>query len=293
MSNLMSFPSGHAPALGERAGEDLIPSDSCHLADLLDPIGAVGEADRQALDLSAGWTGRWTVHWKAGGSRMACGVRDLVAVPVRGWQPVRAFSWRTNQRHRPGLAYMVSTGRLHGFESIAEQRLLLALDFLGDVVDVVSQPARITFTAAGSDVDHTPDFLVVSRDGTRLFDVRPADLIEPEDRVNFAAAAEVALMCGWQYVLVTGWKRQVVTVLDDLSAQRRPLRDPLGVQGEMLAAAARGPRAFADLVAAASYPAVGRAHALHLLWHRRLGINLAAPFGDQTLVWLPGGGTAR
>jgi hypothetical protein len=36
--------------------------------------------------------------------------------------------WRTDQRYRPGLAYMVGTGRLHGPETIEEKNLLLAPD---------------------------------------------------------------------------------------------------------------------------------------------------------------------
>jgi hypothetical protein len=46
-----------------------------------------------------------------------------------GCQPWRHFGWRTRQRHRPGLQFLVSTGRHHGFESLEEQRFLLALDF--------------------------------------------------------------------------------------------------------------------------------------------------------------------
>ncbi|MEV0482298.1 hypothetical protein AB0I69_17030 [Streptomyces sp. NPDC050508] len=37
---------------------------------------------------------------------------------------------RAKQRHRPGLEVMASTGRKHGFESLEEMRLLVALDFL-------------------------------------------------------------------------------------------------------------------------------------------------------------------
>ena len=70
----------------------------------------------------------------------ACPVRDLAAMPLQGARPVRRFSWRTSQRHRPGLEYMVTTGRHHGFESPAEQELLLALDFAGNLEDVLSQP---------------------------------------------------------------------------------------------------------------------------------------------------------
>ncbi|MFD4010511.1 hypothetical protein ACFWRX_09530 [Streptomyces albidoflavus] len=52
--------------------------------------------------------------------------------------PVRGFTWRAGQRHRPGLLYLSATERMHGFESLAERNLLLALDFLGEVVEVLS-----------------------------------------------------------------------------------------------------------------------------------------------------------
>ncbi|MFL4909482.1 hypothetical protein ACJ6WF_41455 [Streptomyces sp. MMS24-I2-30] len=35
-----------------------------------------------------------------------------------------------------------------------------------------------------------------------------------------------------------------------------------------------------------SLPVVARAHATHLLWHRRLAVDLGRPLGDSSLVWL-------
>ena len=61
--------------------------------------------------------------------------------------------------------------------------------------------------------------------------------IEAADRVKFAASAEAALACGWRYGVVAGWRPHVMTTLDTLSAQRRPLSDPLGVTEALLAAA--------------------------------------------------------
>jgi hypothetical protein len=208
--------------------------------------------------------------------------------PLTGCEPVRAFSWRTTQRHRPGLEFLVSTGRHHGFESIAEQRLLLVLDFAGQLIDVLSQPMRLRFATAGGSMDHIPDFLAVTRAGTWLIDVRPAGRVGDDDRVKFAAAAEAALACGWRYLVVCGWRPSAFSAVDTMSAQRRPVTDPLGVQVELLDAVARGPLPWRELVSATSYPAIGRGHGLHLLWHRRLGIDLAAALTDQTLVWATG-----
>jgi len=187
---------------------------------------------------------------------------------------------------------MVSTGRLHGFESLEERSLLLALDFAGPVEEVLPQPFRLRFETATTEFrEHVPDFLAVFGDGSRwLFDVRPAELIEEKDVACFAAAAEAALEAGWRYSVVAGWRPHVLSGLDALSAQRRDLDDRLGLQDYLLQAASAGPAAFGDLVAAAPLPAVARAHALHLLWHRRLGFDLSCPLGDSSLVWQAGPG---
>jgi hypothetical protein len=158
------------------------------------------------------------------------------------------------------------------------------------VEEVLSQPFRLKFETAGGDSgEHIPDFLAVFRDGSRwLLDVRPAGLVKDEDAVRFAAAAEAALEAGWRYSVVAGWRPHVPSVLDALSAQRRELDDRLGLEGELLQAAAGRPAAFGDLVAATRLPAVARAHVLHMLWRRRLGTDLARPLGDRSLVWLAG-----
>jgi len=118
-----------------------------------------------------------------------------------------------------------------------------------------------------------------------LIDVRPAGRIGEADRVKFAASAEAALAGGWRYLLAAGWRPHVMATLDTLSSQRRELDDRLGLQTELIAISKAGPCCFGELVAATSLPAVARAHALHLLWHRRLGVDLAQPLTDRSLVW--------
>ncbi len=265
-----------------------LASDCCGLTDLAE-MCPVGDDDRRDLVLTAGWSGRWAVTWKVAGRDVTCAVAGMGGFPVPDCGPVRHFTWSTRQGHRPGLQSMTATGRLHGFESHAEQRLLVALDFLG-VREVVSQPHRMRFESAAGPREHIPDFLAVTSEGTWLLDVRPAGRIEAADRVKFAASAEAALACGWRYGVVGGWRPHVMTTLDTLSAQRRPLSDPLGLTEALLAAVGGGPVRFADLVAGTSCPAVARAFAIRLVWRRVLAVDLAGPFGDSSLVWR---GTAR
>jgi hypothetical protein len=263
----------------------------CRLPSHLSRLGglavglAIGPDDGGRLRLGSGWTKRWTVRVVTVSGEAIVPVADLAGWSlVSGLVPLRRFSWARGQRHRPGLQYLVCTGRHHGFESLAEQRLLQVVDFLG-VRDVVSQPLELRLSTVEGWVRHVPDFLVVGHDGTWLVDVRPAGRVGDDDRLRFAASAEVALVAGWRYVVVTGWQPHVMSVVDVLSAQRRPLADPLGVQPQLLAAAGAGPVEFAALVAATSWPVVARAHALHLLWHRRLALDMAAPLGERTPVW--------
>lgn len=265
----------------------LIPSPSCGLTDLADAY-EVCEAARRELACDEGWESRWEASWRRGGAVAACRVSDLGQVLAGGCRPWRHFTWRTGQRHRPGLEFLVSTGRHHGFESLEEQRLLLALDFAGGVTEVISQPFRLRAETAGGWREHIPDFLAVAGSGVHLVDVRPRDLIGDDDQVLFAAAAEVALAAGWRYSVVCGWRPHVMASLDMLSSQRRPMADPLWLVPQLLAAAGAGPLAFDDLAAGTSCPAVARAHALHLIWHRRLGIDLAGPLTGQAMVWRAG-----
>ncbi|MFD4628626.1 TnsA-like heteromeric transposase endonuclease subunit [Streptomyces sp. NPDC058284] len=212
-------------------------------------------------------------------------VRDMASVPVLSSRMIRGFTWRADQGHRPGLQFMVSTGRHHGFESLEEQQLLVALDYFG-VAEVLPQPFRLDFDSSEGKRWHVPDFLAVMPDGGLwLFDVRPERLIGDIDAVKFAATARSADACGWRYSVAVGWRPHVHSVLDHLSSQRRPLVDQLGLQRELEDAAERGVDRFGDLVEATRLPAVARAHATHLLWWRRFGVDLGSPLGDGSLIW--------
>lgn len=252
-------------------------SMECRWQDLCTRVDA--SMARTALDLSGGWARRWTARWKFGRTPVVCAVKDLPTVPAGGSVPVRRFSWRTGQKNRPGLEFLVSTGRHHGFESLAERDLLLALDFAAAPSEVLSQPFTLRFaTAGGEALEHIPDFLAFTPAGRWLIDVRPGHLIKDVDLLRFAAAGEVALSCGWGYIVVTGWHRQVMNTLDVLSSQRRALTDAFGLQAQLSETLSAGPAGFDELARATRLPAVARAQLLHMLWHRRAGVDLAEPF---------------
>ena len=224
--------------------------------------------------------------WRTNGEEVTSPLDRILRGTLAGLEPMRGFTWRRAQRHRPGLPFVLSTGRLHGSESLEEARLLLALDFDAQVTEIVSQPLRIRFTCTDREREHTPDYLVRTRSGVWLIDVRPAALIKDKDRESFAAAAEMAKACGWGFAVAAGWLPHVMVTLDWFSSQRRPKTDPLKVEPGLLAQAAAGVRTFGELAASSAFEPVARAQLLHLLWHRRLGLNLHEPLGDGSLVTL-------
>lgn len=169
-------------------------SERCGWLDLADRFTDLDD-ERHQLRLVENWARQWTVAWRESGGEVTRPAQGLSAMPRLGCEPMRGFSWRRGQRHRPGLQYLVSTGRLHGYESLEEARLLLMLDFAGDLVDVLSQPLRLRYQTRDRWRAHTPDFLAYTRAGRWLIDVRPASRVHGEDRVAFAAAAEDPTRC--------------------------------------------------------------------------------------------------
>ncbi|MFI0243067.1 TnsA-like heteromeric transposase endonuclease subunit [Streptomyces sp. NPDC016845] len=262
-------------------GVGCVWSHSCELDDLVAPyVLPCGDA----IDPRPDWAGHWAVTWRVDGTEVVCPVRDLALFPWERARPVRWFSWRSGQRHRPGLAFMEATGRGHGFESLAERRALTVLDFCGQVREVLSQPFSLRFFDSGRRREHVPDFLVATAGPTLLIDVRPAHLVKESDVAVFAATGRVAASAGWRYLVVTGWRDGVAGSVEALACARRPGTNRLGLEEQLLAAAV-GPRRFGELVEATRWPVLARSHLLRLLWERRLAFDLIGPLGDGTCIY--------
>jgi hypothetical protein len=82
--------------VAEVVGRCELASDRCRWEELLAPGFDDLAGAREALSLGQGWTRQWTTRWKFEDGPVVCPVRDLAAMPVRGAQPVRRFSWRTS-----------------------------------------------------------------------------------------------------------------------------------------------------------------------------------------------------
>ncbi|MEU0764023.1 TnsA-like heteromeric transposase endonuclease subunit [Streptomyces microflavus] len=265
-------------------------SDACGWQDLALLCGeaelAVGRA---MLNLDRGWSARWRAMWKVGKVKRAGPVEDLNSVPLTGCVPWRGFTWRRGQFHRPGLEPVLSTGRQHAFESHREDQFIVMADFTGEAEEILSQPFLMEFEGEGGWREHIPDFLLISGRGRWLVDVRPAGRMDEDDLMKFAASSEVALALGWGYAVVTGWRPLTWRNVDLLYSRRRPMQDRLGLMPRLMQTARAAqelsqPLTFRALADTCEFPALARPVILHLLWHRQLGVDLAAPFGDGSVV---------
>lgn len=81
-------------------------SHRCTWDDLLVPFAV--KAGHEGLDLGDGWADRWTATWRYAKDEVTNSVRHLAHAPVVGRGPMRGFTWRRDQRHRPGLQPVAS-----------------------------------------------------------------------------------------------------------------------------------------------------------------------------------------
>lgn len=88
------------------------------------------------------------------------------------------------------------------------------------------------------DWTHSPDYLVLHRDGTQtLIDVKPAARVE-EFRVQFERTANVCKAVGWGYRVTSELAPQPATTLEYLGGFRSPHYgvppEPLGLMQEQV-----------------------------------------------------------
>lgn len=115
-------------------------------------------------------------------------------------QPVRMSKAYPGRKHYSGVYWARTTGRHHWFESLYEKSALTALDRDPTVVEIATQPFKLSWAALGR--FHFPDVLARRGDGSMLVvDVRPRERIHHRDEEVFAITSAWAAMLGLDYRL--------------------------------------------------------------------------------------------
>ncbi len=189
---------------------------------------------------------------------------------------VRVFPSYRGQRNFPGWYWAATSAELVGYESWVELSHLMRLDADPEVIGVASQPFRLSWRYGGGRrrIRHTPDYFVRRRDGRAVvLDVRPDELVEPEDAAKFEATAVACDRVGWGYERVGVIGPVLAANLRWLSGYRHPRvrREPVA---ECLRALFAQPQGLLAGVRAVGDPIAVLPVLFHLLWHRELAVDL-------------------
>jgi hypothetical protein len=127
------------------------------------------------------------------------------AVPLCRLQaaaPWRTFRWYRGQRHYSGT-YWSSTVKDHViYESRLELARLLYADFDVRVRHIVAQPFLLKAVVDGKIRKHVPDFLLMTRHGAVIVDVKPyGRRDDPAFRLTSGWTRELVEARGWRYEL--------------------------------------------------------------------------------------------
>jgi hypothetical protein len=211
---------------------------------------------------------------------------DVVAELGR---PVRSFPSYRGQRNYPGWYWSATMGGRIGFESWVERDHLVALDFDPTAARIVSQPFWLCWTTpAGKQRRHAPDFLVLLEDGSAdgavlVLDSRPLELIEDTDRAAFDATDRACALLNWRYAVWDRLEGVVVANQKWLAAYRHPRCYSEPVAQRLLELFTQ-PRPLMDGAELAGDPLGTLPVLYHLLWTRRLLMDLSLVLSDRTIV---------
>jgi hypothetical protein len=182
------------------------------------------------------------------------------------------------------------------FESGLERDLLTLVRFREDFIDVVEQPVTVEFTdSTGKERSYTPDFKVVYRSKTVIYEVKYRDELERNwdlYREHVRYMRSWARREGMYFRIVT--ELTIRTVRFENFRLITPFRhDPVPAEMAARIAAALGNQKMSVLeLAQRLCPALAdRGHFYPALWgmlaHRTLATDFDSPLGMQALVWNP------
>ncbi|MGH2613615.1 MAG: TnsA-like heteromeric transposase endonuclease subunit [Thermomicrobiales bacterium] len=194
--------------------------------------------------------------------------------------PARIPSKYQHRRHYQGRYWFAQLSQHIWHESMLEYEALMWLDHTEPVSRIAAQPMKLFFAEGRT---HVPDYIVQSRDGQcSIVNIRPEDRQDDAFKEQQEAVGRVAVDAGW---LSTTWGG-VPTVagknLEFLGCFRRPQYAPSPEIADVLTRAAADGATLASLRTKADTPAI-----LHLLWIRRLTIDLGSPLTARSIITTP------
>jgi len=190
------------------------------------------------------------------------------------------------------------------FESSLERDFLIRMAFNRQVLDVISQPVRLPFTAkTGREYPYTPDYLVYSRASHSYESSQKPLLVEVKYRADiqknwsdwknkFRAAHRYAKERDWVFRIYDESRIRGV-ILDNIKFLERFKGTQIDREDSaaILATAQQQRISTFDYLLARHYSGIYRAEGVRHIWHllatRQLDCDLTRPLNDMTELWIP------
>jgi hypothetical protein len=210
------------------------------------------------------------------GSEMSSPWRDVTASTLQEAAPWRTFRWYRGQRHYSGT-YWSATQHAHViYESRLELARLLLADFDTAVTRVVAQPFLLVATVEGKQRKHIPDYLLLTKDGPVVVDVKPRrHLTKPVVVRTFAWTRKAVESRGWRYEV---WSATPTALLENvrfLAGYRRAHLFETDLVDRMSSPDLLGMTVGEAIRIETGWPTSNvRAALLHLLWRQRFTVDL-------------------
>lgn len=115
-------------------------------------------------------------------------------------RPWREFRWHAGQKHYSGTYWSATEAQHVVYESRLELARLLFADFDRSVRRICAQPFLLVWECDGARAKHIPDYLLLTDQGPKVVDVKPARrLSKPEVASTFAWTRSALERRAWLY----------------------------------------------------------------------------------------------
>ncbi len=203
--------------------------------------------------------------------------------------------------------YFMWNGSSIPYESSLERDFLIRTTFSSNVLDIISQPMRIDFTAiSGREYSYTPDYLVYYRTdenaewGTGrsplLVEVKPREEIRskwPSMKSKFKAALRYAKQQGYKFAIFDESRIRDQKLENIVFLQRYKRMEFSEEQTKWILENLQnmGQASFEYLLTRHFFGetdrAVGISHLWHMLVHGLIECDMLQPLTNQTTLWVP------
>lgn len=213
--------------------------------------------------------------------------RKLLELPIIEGEPVRLGSQWQNRPNQHGVYFWQRTDRHIWYESSLEASCLVELDQGGKVDQIVAQPFRVLFRHGSKVVRHDPDFFAVLRNGDQVvYDVKPARRMTEAVRDQFEETARICEMAGWRHVVLHEPHQILTANLAFLRNARHSRSHPNLAMSEQIGNAFSSGRTLCEgqEMVNRRFPALAMPFIKHLIWHRRLSVDLKKRLDFDTVA---------